>query len=236
MAKKLTNKQLLFVAHYLVCWNATKAAILAGYSANTAYSIGWENLRKPEIAALVKQKMTEQVMSSDEVLARLSQMASGNLIDILSDDDEFDLTVAREKNMTHLVKKIKRRQFTDKDGNTTRETEIELHDAQAALVHLGKHYKLFANVVQVETWRDKLVDGLRKGIIKPDDVLKEFDRDLATELFNAAGISVSQGGEAARTIPRVSPQVALAALAPRPVGYSDTPGENQDDSDGSAVG
>jgi len=195
MAKKLTNKQLLFVAHYLVCWNATKAAILAGYSANTAYSIGWENLRKPDIAALVRQKMTEQVMSSDEVLARLSQMASGNLIDILSDDDEFDLTVAREKNMTHLVKKIKRRQFTDKDGNTTRETEIELHDAQAALVHLGKHYKLFSSIVEIKDWREEA----RKAGYDPERVfarLVEAGRSVVDGASEGRSLGSGEEGDA----------------------------------------
>ncbi len=149
---KMTNRMVNFVAHYLVCWNATEAAKRAGYSEKTAYAIGWENLRKPEIKALIDAKMRDQVMGADEVLARLSQMASGNLIDVLSDDDEFDLTVAREKGLTHLVKKIKRRQFTDKDGNTTRETEIELHDAQAALVHIGKYYKLFTTPIELTVY------------------------------------------------------------------------------------
>ena len=45
----------------------------------------------------------------------------------------------------------------------------------------------------IETWRDKVIDGLRKGVLSPDDVLKEFDSDLATELFIAAGIPVSEG-------------------------------------------
>ena len=49
MAKKLTPKQQRFIDEYLVDLNATQAAIRAGYSAKTAYSIGIENLKKPEI-------------------------------------------------------------------------------------------------------------------------------------------------------------------------------------------
>jgi phage terminase small subunit len=41
----LTPKQRLFVAEYLRDFNATRAAITAGYSKKTAHTIGWENLR-----------------------------------------------------------------------------------------------------------------------------------------------------------------------------------------------
>jgi phage terminase small subunit len=46
---RLTPKQERFVQEYLVDLNATQAAIRAGYSRKTAYSIGEENLKKPDI-------------------------------------------------------------------------------------------------------------------------------------------------------------------------------------------
>ncbi len=49
----MNSKQQRFVEEYLVDHNATQAAIRAGYSAKTAYSIGHENLKKPEIAAAI---------------------------------------------------------------------------------------------------------------------------------------------------------------------------------------
>lgn len=45
----LTDKQQRFVDEYLVDLNATQAAVRAGYSENTARSIGSENLSKPDI-------------------------------------------------------------------------------------------------------------------------------------------------------------------------------------------
>ncbi|MEK3673553.1 terminase small subunit [Paenibacillus sp. FSL R10-2771] len=51
----LTPKQRIFILEYLRTFNATGAAIAAGYSKKTAYAIGWENLRKPEIQAAIKQ-------------------------------------------------------------------------------------------------------------------------------------------------------------------------------------
>ena len=55
--EKLTPKQRAFVREYKINGgNGTQAAIKAGYSENTAYSISSENLKKPEIIeALEKQ-------------------------------------------------------------------------------------------------------------------------------------------------------------------------------------
>lgn len=53
--KKLTNKQRRFCEEYVVDWNATQAAIRAGYSENTARSIGQENLTKPDISKYINE-------------------------------------------------------------------------------------------------------------------------------------------------------------------------------------
>ena len=62
--KKLTAKQERFVQEYLISLNATDAAIKAGYSEKTAYSIGNENLSKPEIKAAIalSQAKTEETL------------------------------------------------------------------------------------------------------------------------------------------------------------------------------
>lgn len=50
----LTEKQRIFCERYCTHWNATKAAIEAGYSEDTAYNAGWQNVRKCETAAYIK--------------------------------------------------------------------------------------------------------------------------------------------------------------------------------------
>ena len=47
--EKLTAKQEKFCYEYCIDYNATQAAIRAGYSQDTASVIGFENLRKPNI-------------------------------------------------------------------------------------------------------------------------------------------------------------------------------------------
>ena len=69
----LTDKQRLFCLCYIRCFNATKAAIKAGYSAETAYSIGFENLKKPEIKAeierLKQSRLNRELLSEDRMQA-----------------------------------------------------------------------------------------------------------------------------------------------------------------------
>lgn len=54
-AIKLTDKQERFCYEYCIDFNATKAAIRAGYSEKTAQIIGFENLRKPIIKERIQQ-------------------------------------------------------------------------------------------------------------------------------------------------------------------------------------
>ena len=60
MTAKLTAKQQIFIMEYLTDMNATQAAIRAGYSAKTAYSIGQENFKKPEIRQAIDTAMKER--------------------------------------------------------------------------------------------------------------------------------------------------------------------------------
>ncbi|MBQ6908502.1 MAG: terminase small subunit [Synergistaceae bacterium] len=56
----LTAKQRAFVEFY--AGNATEAAIKAGYSKDTARSIGQENLTKPDIIAAIKERETKRLV------------------------------------------------------------------------------------------------------------------------------------------------------------------------------
>ena len=75
----MNEKQSRFVAEYLIDLNATEAAKRAGYSDKTAYSVGWEILKKPEIQVAIKvaqdarSKRTE--ITVDRVLQELAKIA-----------------------------------------------------------------------------------------------------------------------------------------------------------------
>lgn len=90
--RKLTAKQQRFCDEYLIDLNATQAAIRAGYSKKTAYSIGQENLKKPEINAHIEKRMAEKeealIAKQDEVLQYLTSVMRGeSKSSVLARDD-----------------------------------------------------------------------------------------------------------------------------------------------------
>jgi hypothetical protein len=87
--KPLTRKQRVFVAEYLKCWNASEAARRAGYSGKTAYAIGSENLRKPEIKAVIDAAVEQIQMSANEALIRNSQVGRGDIGEFFRLIDEW---------------------------------------------------------------------------------------------------------------------------------------------------
>ena len=143
----MNNRQRIFVDEYLKCFNATKAAVIAGYSEKTAYSIGNENLSKPEIKEEIEMRLRESHMSADEALSILAEQARGNITDFMDTSSaglDFDLMTTDEdtgerkiKPGARIIKKIKQKVTTisDKNGNDREmiETEIELYDAQDAI-------------------------------------------------------------------------------------------------------
>lgn len=49
LKNKLTNKERIFCHQYIIDWNGTRSAKIAGYSAKTATETAYENLTKPHI-------------------------------------------------------------------------------------------------------------------------------------------------------------------------------------------
>lgn len=89
----LTAKQEMFCREYLVDLNATQACIRAGYSQSTAYSIGHENLNKPDIQQRISELMQERnernKIDADYVLNRLTEIDQMDVIDILAENGEL---------------------------------------------------------------------------------------------------------------------------------------------------
>lgn len=144
----LSRKQQAFIEHYLTSWNATQAAIAAGYSQKSARAIGAENLTKPDIQAAIQARLVELKMTADEVVTRLTEHARGSLAPFLrvAPDGELLGFTFGDDTPLHLLRKASVTTRRIKDMTETTVT-IELHDPQAALTLLGKHHKLFTDNV-----------------------------------------------------------------------------------------
>ena len=102
----LNQRQLKFCEEYIKTDNATKAAIAAGYSEKTAYSIGNENLKKPEISAYIQERLNEaqakRIASADEVMQFLTRVMRGE------EKDQFGLDASLQDRTKAGVELLKR--------------------------------------------------------------------------------------------------------------------------------
>lgn len=77
----MNAKQKRFCDEYLIDCNATQAAIRAGYSKKTAYSIGVENLKKPELKKYIDEQLerihNETIADAEEVIKYLTSVMRG---------------------------------------------------------------------------------------------------------------------------------------------------------------
>lgn len=193
---RLTNLQKEFINQYFLCSrNATEAVIKAGYQVKnraTAAAIGYENLRKPQISEAIEARLNESAMGAAEVLYLLTEHARGNLDDFLNRGGEPSLHRARTRGKMHLIKKYKVKTTTIGEETTVTETEVELYDAQSALVQLGRYHKLFTDKVLLTDWRSEAIEAIRSGRYEYEDVAEELGDDLAATLFREAGVKVQR--------------------------------------------
>ena len=121
-----TAKQNRFIDEYVVCLNATRAAIRAGHSEKTAYQIGYENLRKPEIAAEIKRRLEERIISAESAAKLISDIATSNLNDFMVVEKVLHTPKVR-KPLPEIIQKLKEEvAFEDEYALRARLSEDEL--------------------------------------------------------------------------------------------------------------
>ena len=77
----MNDKQRLFVENYIINFNATKAAKVAGYSENTSYSIGQRLLKNVEIKEIVDKRIKQFIAKTDDKRTELINFWRGILAD-----------------------------------------------------------------------------------------------------------------------------------------------------------
>lgn len=148
----LTKKQKLFVEEYLIDLNATQAAIRAGYSPQTAYSIGEENLKKPEIKNSIEKALAERSkrtgINADRVLTEIAKIAFMNPADAINFSDGSVKQSASRDDLA-CIQSVKIKTSYSETGETI-EKEVKMYDKKSALELLGKHLGMFSDKLKVE--------------------------------------------------------------------------------------
>ena len=154
MVDDLNPKQARFVAEYLKDLNATKAAIRAGYSENSAYSIGSELLSKPEIQNAVSdaqaQALERAELTADRVLEEFRRLAFIDARSFFDDAGNLkpmkDLTPEQGAALASFEVIIKNAQAGD--GATDTVHKIRLWDKTKALDSLAKRFGLLVEKIE----------------------------------------------------------------------------------------
>lgn len=175
--RDLTAKQKRFVEEYLIDLNATQAAIRAGYSEDTAYSIGSENLKKPEVQQAISEAQAARSertgITADRVLQELAKVGFANASDVVNwgtkevafgyDDDGRRLSAEDIGNAVKVeyvpapfVEPIDRDALPENIRAAVSEVKltrdgfaIKMHDKVGALEKIGRHLGMFKDKVEL---------------------------------------------------------------------------------------
>lgn len=189
---RLTEKQARFVAEYLVNLNATEAAKRAGYSEKTAYSIGFENLRKPEIQEAIQEAMAARAerteITQDRVLQELARIAFANGTDYarIVSTPVPTTVVDEDGNIQQVIRPVQHVELVDtecvdpekraaiaaiKEGKFG--IEVKSYDKVRALELLGQHLGMFSGKDGNTPGQNEVEDDpLSKSLL---DYAKELD-------------------------------------------------------------
>lgn len=146
---KLTDKQRRFCEEYLIDFNATQAAIRAGYSEKTAKSQGQRLLTNVDISAYI-QKCRDQLSDKTEITAErvineLGKIAFHNPKMLYDDDGNIIPIQELPDEVAAALSEIKTKHYQSKvDKNMVLiETSYKIHSKNQALESLGKHFGIY---------------------------------------------------------------------------------------------
>ena len=174
--KPLSKKHQKFVNEYLKRWNGTRAymAVYPKSQYESALRSASELLTKPDIAAVIAERIKESQMSADEAMEILAAHARGDMGQFANGLGGLDFEAAKEAGLTRLVKKYKQRTITkigkgaNDDDTETHDLEIELYDAQAAAEKILKIHGKFTERLDITSGNEKLQPSIIRLAIDPD--------------------------------------------------------------------
>ncbi len=143
MSGKLNDRQKRFADEYLIDFNATEAAKRAGYSEKTAYSMGSENLKKPDILDYIEKRKKARIdrtqITQDKVIIELAKIAFADGMDFATVGKRNRVLLTPTENLPLE----KRAAVASVKKGAKGAVEVKTYDKVKALELLGKHLGLW---------------------------------------------------------------------------------------------
>jgi phage terminase small subunit len=152
----LNEKQKRFVKEYVIDLNGTQAAIRAGYSPRTANEQACALLAKPSVAEAVakaQEKVSNKLeITAERVLAELAKIGFVNSEDYLDQNKNLDLKKATRDQMACISEITEDTTGGSGDGErrAVLRTKVKFWDKTRGLEMLGRHLKLYTDIVRHE--------------------------------------------------------------------------------------
>lgn len=170
MKGKLTVKQRKFADEYMISGNATDAAIKADYSKKSAYSIGTENLKKPEVIKYITQRQkkleSKKIAQQKEIFEYLSSVMRGEQIETVMTADGPVETPVSVKDRINAAKELLRR--NPGDPLIKAQTEKAIAEAKLATAQAEEVDKIVDS--STKKFEKLSVDDLKKLAHIGDDI------------------------------------------------------------------
>ena len=150
---KLTAKQALFVAEYMVDLNATAAARRAGYSYKNAEVIGYQLLQKPLVKQALQAKMKKMEekteITIERVLKEYAKLAFYDPRQLFCDDGSPKDTSALSDDVAAAIAGLDVVEIYEGEGRNRKFVgyikKYRLADKKGALDSIGKHLGMFVD-------------------------------------------------------------------------------------------
>ncbi|WP_017814457.1 terminase small subunit [Paenibacillus shenyangensis] len=202
----LTTKQRMFILEYLRDFNATRAAIAAGYSRRSAHVTGWDNLRNPKIKQEIDKVKDDLVdglgLSVQRIVMEYMKIAFADITDYVAFGRQevpvmgmFGPVKLNGQVLMEEVNYVEFKESDEIDGTVVSQVKmgkdgasIKLYDKMAALKQLEKYTTFLTDTQKVQLEKARL------------EVAKLRGEDLTDE-DNDDGFMEALGGIAAEVWP-----------------------------------
>ncbi len=148
--QSLTDMQQAFIANYLLTLSATKAAVAAGYSKETAGKQGSQLLANPRISKELRKAMARRAkrldLTAENVLREISRIAFSDIRAVMSFDGQKVTVKASDKMHSDAAAAIQsiEQHTTESERSSNTTVKVKMHDKMRALDLAGRHLGMWA--------------------------------------------------------------------------------------------